>query len=469
MRPLLLGLLAVLATEHLLQAQNIQMASWSQLLADGGRVSWSVNNKIAYDHQGSDGYFNVYTILPNGSGSTCLTCSGAPGASALPGLNMGNPIWSPDGNFIIFEAQMVPLGGDLADIVDFPGSGWQNDLWATDTNGHFWQLTHTSDYLSAGGSYSSGGSGCTNGTQMVTFSGGGATTNATGTIGVSGGVPTGAITLTTGGAGYTSAPTTVQVATCTGTTTIAGATQNAISGVIYPAFSWNSGLLAWGQRTSLLPSPPTSPYGTWELAVGTFTETGGVPAVSSINYYSPGANNYYYEPHGFSLDNSTVFFMGSLTPGMATYAMNIYSLNLNTGALANLTNSLVNWNEYPEPLPSSFGSNKLIYMLYGRPSTTGSCVADYWVMNYDGTDNYQLTFFNTPGNPNYMGGVCMDDSRWNASGSQLVAFSNNFAANGHTGQPGPIWILNIGDVAAVNAVSSGAFPGSGFYPGSGLQ
>jgi hypothetical protein len=67
-------------------------------------------------------------------------------------------------------------------------------------------------------SYSSGGTSCTNGTQAVTgFNGAGS--NGAGTITVSGGVPTGSITWTNTGYGYTSIPTTGQVATCTGVTT----------------------------------------------------------------------------------------------------------------------------------------------------------------------------------------------------------------------------------------------------------
>src|SRR5580658_7068918 len=93
--------------------------------------------------------------------------------------------------------------------------------------GNFWQLTNQSkdsQYVAVGGSYSSGGpTNCTNGTQNVTFIGGGASTAATGTIAVSGGIPTGAITMKGNGAGYTSAPTQVQVANCTGQTTITGA------------------------------------------------------------------------------------------------------------------------------------------------------------------------------------------------------------------------------------------------------
>src|ERR1700722_13520181 len=327
MRPVLLILLAVLAIEHLLQAQNIQMTNQSTLLADGGRVSWSVNNVIAYDHQeltgARAGYFDVYTMNPNGTGNTCLTCTGAAGASALPGLNMGNPKWSPDGHFIVFQAQALPsLGSAIADLVNFPGSGYNSELWATDTAGNFWQLT-----------FQAGGTACS-------------------------GSPWG--------------------------------------GVIYPAFSWNGALLAWGQRIN--PSG-CGFFQCWELAVAGLNEIAGVPSLSSTNIYTPGINHYYYEPHGFSLDNSTVFFMGNLDTGMQAVSMNIYSFNLGTQVLRNLTNTLVNWNEYPEPLPASFGSNKLIYMLYGRPSTSGSCASDYWVMNYDGTDNYQLTFFNTPGNP----------------------------------------------------------------------
>jgi hypothetical protein len=47
----------------------------------------------------------------------------------------------------------------------------------------------------------------------------GAGSNGAGTITVSGGVPTGSITWTNTGYGYTSIPTTGQVATCTGVTT----------------------------------------------------------------------------------------------------------------------------------------------------------------------------------------------------------------------------------------------------------
>lgn len=371
------------AAEQPLQAQNIRIPNFSQLLDDGGRVSWSVNNVIAYDHQDSSGYFNLYTIMPNGGGSTCLTCSGSPGASALPGLNVGNPIWSPDGKFIVFQVQMINLGDAVANFPDFPGSGWQNDLWATDTNGNFWRLTSQASNNSNQG------------------------------------------------------------------------------GVICPTFSWDGTKLAWGQRTSTSPEPPTSPYGTWELAVASFSVTGGVPSISTPKYYSPGATNYYYEPHGFSRDNQTVFFMGSLTSGMATYAMNIYSFNLASGALTNLTNTLTDWYEYPVSLPSA---DKLVYMYFDR-TTYSTCHSDLWLMNYDGTDKERLTFYNDIYSRDYVPeGVCLDTHQWNADASQLVVFSNNFAVNHHTGKPGPILTLDI--QPATTSVNGASYVFPPLAPGS---
>jgi hypothetical protein len=103
------------------------------------------------------------------------------------------------------------------------------------------------DFFSASGlggtlalTYSTGGLTCTNGTQTVgTFNGAG--TGGTGTITVSGNIPSGAITFTNPGYGYTSIPTTAQVATCTGLTTftntgaLGGAGQTALRLISFTA------------------------------------------------------------------------------------------------------------------------------------------------------------------------------------------------------------------------------------------
>ena len=68
----------------------------------------------------------------------------------------------------------------------------------------------------ASASYASGGTGCTNGTQNVTFAANG---GVVGTVTVAGHVPTGSVTLSHPGYGFSGATATGQVASCTGTTT----------------------------------------------------------------------------------------------------------------------------------------------------------------------------------------------------------------------------------------------------------
>jgi WD40-like Beta Propeller Repeat len=296
---------------------------------------------------------------PDGGNKTCLTCSPS---SELFNLHVGNPVWSPDGKFIVFQAQHPPSRGAAADAPDFPASGWNNDLWATDAHGKFWPLANVG-----------GGSG----------------------------------------------------------------------GVICPTFSWDGKTLAWGQRLSTEPRP----FGSWELAVGSFTRSGdGTPALSNIRYYTPGSNHYYYEPHSFSLDNQTLFFMGNLQPGMGKLAMDIYSFNLSTLQLTDLTNGPGDdWSEYPETMPSG---KQLVYMSTkgNQPSSPGHAYCDLWSMNYDGSNKQRLTFFNDPSSPQYIpSGVCLDVHRWNADASQLVVYDNQVAANRFTRNraTGDIWIFNV--------------------------
>jgi hypothetical protein len=132
----------------------------------------------------------------------------------------------------------LPLNstGDLGpNSATFPSYFFQRSATAPSATGPM--LVAAVGIVSTGGTYSTGGTGCTNGTETVAYSGGGASINATGTITVSSGVPVGAISLANAGAGYTSIPTTVQVATCTGTTTITGAAISPVAGVSYGTLS----------------------------------------------------------------------------------------------------------------------------------------------------------------------------------------------------------------------------------------
>jgi uncharacterized protein (TIGR03437 family) len=70
-----------------------------------------------------------------------------------------------------------------------------------------------------------------------------------------------------------------------------------------------------------------------------------------------------------------------------------------------------------------------------------------------------LTFYNDPYSKDYVPqGVCLDTHQWNANASQLAVFSNNFAAKGHTGPPGPILMLDIQPATTSVNGASYAFP-----------
>lgn len=331
----------------------IQVTSRKVLVENAGRLSWSKStNIIAYDKLGPNDLYDVWTIRPDGTGDTCLTCSTA----ALPLLNRGNPVWSADGKFIVFQVQQGPSLGRMGNMLNRPGSGWNNDLWVMDAAGkRFWQLTRA---------------------------------------------------------------------------------PAAFGGVIHPQFSWAGDKLVWGHRLSRTPRP----FGTWQLKLGDFVVSpSGVPSVRNIRTYTPGAQKYYYEPHGFSPDDKTLFFMGDLEPGQSPLGMDIYSLDLTTNKLTNLTNTMDQWDEFPTPTPSG---NKLIWSsTAGTASTPRHFRCDLWIMDYDGSNKHKLTFFNDPKSPDYMpDGICAADPDWNADGTQLALYANRGRGPKF---PGQMWLLNI--------------------------
>ena len=131
-----------------LPARNIasQAHKVITLQQQGGRLDWShVTNLIAFDHMGLDGYFDVYTMRPDGTGRRCLTH----GKSGLPQKNNGQPAWHPSGVFIVFQAQDPGLEGvppRLEAHLTTPGAGVQNNIWIMKSDGsRFWQVTRVKD------------------------------------------------------------------------------------------------------------------------------------------------------------------------------------------------------------------------------------------------------------------------------------------------------------------------------------
>ncbi len=331
----------MICTAAQLPGQDLRVAHFQQLAAQGNRPSWSVNNIIAYDAPNSSNpYFDVYTMNPDGSNVQCLTC----GVATLPPYNKGLPDWHPSGNYFALEVQTVPFPvGGPAYNGSTPGGGYGNDLFIADAAGkNYWQMTNASPDPS---------------------------------------------------------------------------TPSGIGGVLHERFSHDGTKILWGQAL------PGSSGQLYNLFLADFAVTNGVPAISNIQNLAPCASGKYFCEGGtFSLDDSTIFFTGVLD-GQPKTGLDIYSYNLNTGVLANLTNSPATWDELPIALPNQ---NKILWMSGTGDATARTLKSDYWIMDYDGSNKIQVTFYNFPNAVDwnsYIGtasGVASAEEAWSPDGTEFL-------------------------------------------------
>ena len=220
-------------------------------------------------------------------------------------------------------------------------------------------------------------------------------------------------------------------------------TQGA-KGVLHPRFSHDGTKLLWVQRGD---------GNFWNLMLGDFAVVNGAPLVTNIQALPPCANNDFCETGGFTTDDSTVLFTGNLD-GQPTDGIDIYSYNLTTGVLTNLTNSPNNWDEFATAMPNS---NKIVWMT-GAYSLISGLKTDYWMMDADGSNKVQLTFFNDSEAPSWaLGfGVSCAKFNWSPDGTQMASY---FIPTGKTiGQSGSIYVITYEPAAPTLSAASFARP-----------
>ena len=213
-------------------------------------------------------------------------------------------------------------------------------------------------------------------------------------------------------------------------------------GVLHPRFSHDGNHLLWVQRSSA----PLS--NDWTLMLANFTVVNNIPQVTNIQSLPPCQQNVFCETGGFSFDDSAVFFTGALD-GQSIDGIDIYSYNLTSGLLSNLTNSPGNWDEFPTSVPNT---GKIVWTsgIYGA----NGLQTEYWMMDDDGSNKLQLTYFNDQRSSSwYLGSTSAAKFSWGPAGTQLAAY---LIPNGSSlGQIGNIYTINLEPAAPT--VSSASF------------
>ena len=190
-------------------------------------------------------------------------------------------------------------------------------------------------------------------------------------------------------------------------------------GTLHPHFSPDGKNLLWTERFS----PEGGASGQWSMKLATFSlDPKAGPQINDIQSLRPGTQKQFYETQGFSSDGGKIVFSGNLSLGQDAKGNDIYTLDLKSGALKNLTNTPDEWDEYAHYAPSG---KHIVWMSnrgLPKPATAADVRSDYWIMDSDGANQRRLTFFNDRDSRDYVaGGAVADDFSWNSDGTALAA------------------------------------------------
>jgi hypothetical protein len=157
----------------------------------------------------------------------------------------------------------------------------------------------------------------------------------------------------------------------------------------------------------------------------------GIPRLSNTVEFAPMGTDVFYETHGVTRDGRILF---SASPPDGS-PMDVYSYEMASGDLVNLSDSPDVWDEHAQVTPD--GSK--IYWIssqdiqlqrdYFVPYT------DVWRMNPDGSNKERVTYFNEPAAPeHYPFGIVTGDISFEAGGRRFVVKLEITSPNPPAGQ-----------------------------------
>jgi hypothetical protein len=168
-------------------------------------------------------------------------------------------------------------------------------------------------------------------------------------------------------------------------------------GTMWARFDRTGTKIVWAE----LYSPAVLNLGYWRLKVADIVWSSGVPQLANVRAIEP-QPNHFYEPYGFSPDDSHIIFASDL--GMPSWMdSQIYSIGIDGSGLTRLspddgpTGMFTNYNEFAWYTPAND------WIIYGRTINATQHGLDYWMMRPDGSESRRLTYFNEPWHSEYRG------------------------------------------------------------------
>lgn len=192
------------------------------------------------------------------------------------------------------------------------------------------------------------------------------------------------------------------------------------SAVQYPRFSPDGTRLLWSERYQKgKPFQTGQEYGLWTIKLSEFTVSQDGPKLGKTVDLTPGGPGF-YEPHGFSPDESKIIFSAAFDPGKSQFYASLFTYGLQNQQLIKIAGG--DEIHYEQGLFSPDGS-KISFMAGPFVGVTRQAYkTDLYLMDASGSNRARLTYLNDPTSPYYTGGsTIMDKNVWMPDGTALIS------------------------------------------------
>lgn len=207
--------------------------------------------------------------------------------------------------------------------------------------------------------------------------------------------------------------------------------ENPQGGVLFPVPSHSGSKLAWAERFAgsdkpvetlfryALKNPSEDAWGKWRLNIADIVYDDNGPRLDNIQSFTPG-NASFYEMQIWSPDDSKILFAATINRD-SPHTLDIWEMDLATQELRPITNTDDEWEEHVSYSPDG---KRLAYMSSAccewKPNDWTTLRAELYLMDADGSNQVQLTHFNTPGYPEADGPTVVTKMDWSPDGTRMA-------------------------------------------------